>query len=307
MAPESLDQAIRHFEEALKYDADLAEAYVGLADAFGIKAYLYDDPRRFAQKQEEALRAALERDPSNGLAHAMFGEQRRYHHWDWPGAEAAFTRAIELAPGDPRVRRCYWAFLLSIGRYREASVQLEVAGRLDPFSPAIPWDRGFQAAVQGDYSKALLEAKRSLEIDPGYVWSHALIWFLGQEGVVTPLERDAAMAEFLRELGYAELAVKFDEASPPGNEANRLLETARRLEEISRERRVPVGVLGMLFAAAGDLESAERVIVRAYEDRNPELVWLGQDPSYRELRRRPAIQELLRELKLVPAQHSVPQ
>jgi TolB-like protein/Tfp pilus assembly protein PilF/predicted Ser/Thr protein kinase len=300
MTPAAIDQSIGYFEDALGRDPGFSLAYLGLADALGIKAYLYEDPRIFASKQEEAIQAAIEVDPESGLAHAMLGEQRRYYHWDWPGAEAAFARAVQLEPGNARVRRCYWAFLVSLGRFEDARSQLDVARRLDPLASAIPFDAGYQALMEGDVETALLETRRALEIQPDYPWAQAVLWLLGHYGEVREDERDAALSGFLHGLGYSDLAEDFVGASSSRSYLDRLLQLAHSLEERSRSRRVPVGLGAMIFAAAGDLDGAEKWILRAYAKRDPELVWLAQDTSLSEVRERPAIQGILKEMKLIP-------
>ena len=43
-----------------------------------------------------------------------------YYDWDWPGAERAFRRAIELHPGYSNAHQWYGNFLSVMGRAEES-------------------------------------------------------------------------------------------------------------------------------------------------------------------------------------------
>lgn len=56
-------------------------------------------------------------------------------HWDWPGAEAAFGRAIALSNGEARFHAWHTALLAGQGRTAEAVEHLRVAVSRAPDSP----------------------------------------------------------------------------------------------------------------------------------------------------------------------------
>ena len=55
-----------------------------------------------------------------------------YLNWDWPAAEAAFERAIELNPNHADTYAEYGNLLAIVGRYDEARERFEEAIRLNP-------------------------------------------------------------------------------------------------------------------------------------------------------------------------------
>ena len=59
-----------------------------------------------------------------------------------------------------------------------------------------------------------------------------------------------------------------------------------------------IGLGVSILANAGEIDLAERWLVRAYEARDPELVWLATDPAWEPLRKRPRVLEMLREMGL---------
>jgi serine/threonine protein kinase/Tfp pilus assembly protein PilF len=296
--PDALQKARDSFERALKLDGSFAPAYAGLAEVFGLQAYLFGDPVVFALEQERAARRAIDLDPSIGGAHALLGDVLRYYKWDWKGAEIEYRRGVDLAPNDATVRRKYWALLASLGRFREAAEQLEIAQRLDPLSAAAPTDMSLQAILEGDRRGAMQEIKRALDLDPQLPWAHAIHWYLLHEDGGLAEERDSALAAYLRGMGQPSVADQFlaEAASKPYQV--RLREAGFELERRSRSGRVSVGLGTALLVAAGEFDVAEEWLKRAYKQRSPELVWLAQDFSWQELRDRPAVLQMLDEMGL---------
>jgi Flp pilus assembly protein TadD len=60
-----------------------------------------------------------------------------FHHWDWPGAEASFLRALELAPYSSKAHHWHGVYLSIRGRFDEAQREMEKALELDPTALAV--------------------------------------------------------------------------------------------------------------------------------------------------------------------------
>ncbi len=58
-------------------------------------------------RAREAAQRALELDERLGAAHAALGWARLSNDWDFPGARAAYERAVELSPSDPSALNTY--------------------------------------------------------------------------------------------------------------------------------------------------------------------------------------------------------
>ena len=295
--PESIEKARVAFERAIALDPTFAPAHAGLADVYGWQAYLYAEPFVYAAKTEAEARRAIELDPTLAVPYALLGDVLRYYKWDWEGAEAAYRRGLELGPNEPLVRRYYWALLCSLGRLREARTQIEAAIRFDPLSAASFADLAYLEMFEGRADLAESDFRRALELGPGLHWAYSGLWVLyGHAG--REREQIAALRGWLVGLGQTELVAAFD-AMPAGASHREIARSVGLLaERLSHDRRIPIGVGVSILAGAGELDRAEAWLVRAFDARDPELVWLAMDPAWEPLRARPRIVRMLAEMRL---------
>jgi adenylate cyclase len=126
---ESLESAIEHFKKAIEKDPDYALAYAGISrcyDYFGSSGY--QPPNETFPKAKEYALKALELDDTLDEAHGLIADIKYFYEWDWPGAEKAFKRAIELNPSNVLARRWYALFLILIkGETEEGLEELRIA------------------------------------------------------------------------------------------------------------------------------------------------------------------------------------
>jgi len=89
---------------ALEIEPNYASAWAGLSMVLGSQAGQgYRDLHAGYLLARDAAQTALELAPNLAEAHAALGLLHTNYNWDWEGAEASFTRALELAPGDARI------------------------------------------------------------------------------------------------------------------------------------------------------------------------------------------------------------
>jgi tetratricopeptide (TPR) repeat protein len=86
------------------------------------------------RKARVSAAKALDVNPNLAAAHAVLGDLAFRKDWDWPKADAEFTRATELEPNDGRIRASYAIFLVAMGRQEQGVAQMEKAHELDPVS-----------------------------------------------------------------------------------------------------------------------------------------------------------------------------
>lgn len=135
LRPESIEQAIHYFQQALVLDSEDALAYAGLADAYYDQSTLLRAPLEVMPKAKAAAVRAIELDDSLAEAHASLGYVKLNFDWDWVGTEHEFRRALELNPNLPRAHAGYAHFLLTLRRTDEAIQELHRADTLDPLLP----------------------------------------------------------------------------------------------------------------------------------------------------------------------------
>src|SRR5687767_8559755 len=96
------------------------------------------------------------------------------YDWNWAGAEREYQRAFELNPNYATAHQWYAFYLVGMGRYADAVVEINKARQLDPLSPRINSNVGLIFYYARDYDRAVRELQKAIELDP--VGSR---WFLG--------------------------------------------------------------------------------------------------------------------------------
>lgn len=130
--PESINQAIQLFQQAVTLDPNDALAYAAMADAYYDQSSLLRAPLEVMPRAKSAAARALELDEGLAEAHASLGYVKLNFDWDWPGAEREFRRALDLNPSVPRGRAGYAHYLLTLRRTDEAIQELHRSETIDP-------------------------------------------------------------------------------------------------------------------------------------------------------------------------------
>src|SRR5206468_4037295 len=96
---EGLRRAVDLFDRALVEDAQYAQAYSGLADAYGLLGhYGVLTPAEVWTKTASNAATAVLQDDYSVEAHTSLAHVEATQDWDWAGAEREFQRAISLDP-----------------------------------------------------------------------------------------------------------------------------------------------------------------------------------------------------------------
>ena len=99
--PESLNQALDAFTQAIARDPNYSDAYVGLADCYNLLREFSAMPGNEAYfKAFAAAKKAVELDQQSSDAHASLAFVTFFGMWDAADAEKEFRRAIELDPNN---------------------------------------------------------------------------------------------------------------------------------------------------------------------------------------------------------------
>ena len=135
---EGLRKAIGHFQAAVQLDPGYADAYAGIAGAYGPLGYLgVVHPTEAIAGMRAAVTRALAIDDDLAEAHAARALLLAVHEWRLAEAEPAFRRALALNPGDATARNWYAQYLSATGRHDEAFAESRRAIELDPLSLAV--------------------------------------------------------------------------------------------------------------------------------------------------------------------------
>jgi serine/threonine protein kinase/Tfp pilus assembly protein PilF len=296
----NVEKAIEYFQQAIAKDPGYALAYAGQADAYELLSIgLSSKPalENLARAKAMALKA-LEIDDTLAEAHTSLAYARWLGDLDWPTAEREFKRALELKSSYVPAHQWYAEYLAALGRHDEALAAIKRAQQLDPL--AVPVNRavGWVLYFGRRYEQAIDELKKALAMDAEFVGARLVLWWaLIAKGAI-----DEAVADIRKEserpgsgtvkklmLGYALAAGgQREEASGILWELEARLASEDRLAFLST----------FLLTALDEKERAFQQLERAYEHREPGLMFLKVAPWLDPLRSHPRYRALVDKLGL---------
>jgi serine/threonine protein kinase/Tfp pilus assembly protein PilF len=296
---ESLYAAIEEFQQAIEIDPDYALSYVGLADCYNLLS-LYGNVsshETFPKAKKAALRA-IELDDSLGEAHNSLAYVMSRYEWDQKGAEREFQRAIELNPNYATAHFWYAENLMIQGRFAEAINEVNLALELDPVSPIINSYLSMLHHYIGEPDKALQQAKKTIEMAPGFAHAHLMV-----SGIYVELKQFALSIEEgkkavelagrtpvnLSNLGYAYAVAGMEE------EARKILD---ELSVVSETEYVPAYWIAVIYSGLNDKDRTFEWLEKAYEEHYEVLAFINIVPQHAQQRDDPRFAELLEKIGL---------
>jgi TolB-like protein/predicted Ser/Thr protein kinase len=176
-SPEAFAQAEESFQRAAGLDPAWADPYSALADLyFAIEFYGWRPADDMISQARAAARKALERLPSDPMAHAVLGIISALHDYDWKEAEEQFrfVRACEyLAPNGRLLFACF--YLLALGRFDEAAREMAKAIVEDPLNSFWRSRLAWILMCAERYEEAIAEARKGLEFDQTNYQTHMIL------------------------------------------------------------------------------------------------------------------------------------
>jgi adenylate cyclase len=269
---ESLEKAIRYFEEAIKRDPKFALAYSGIADSYVVLV----DHRYLARsegypKAKDAATKALELDDTLAEARTSFAVILTAWDWDWIRAEQEFARALQANSNYATAHHWYSLHLVSLGRVDEALREAQIAKELDPLSPQIWVNVSIAYCNARRYDIALEELDKALELDAGFVPAHSnRVWvYLAKSMFNEALAEQEQLLPSLQPLSAAWRAWIGAVYAIAGrtDEAKRIL---RECEEASAHERVEdlnPQMLALIYLKLGDRDRAFEWLEKAFRAR----------------------------------------
>jgi len=297
---EGLRKAVELFEKAIVENAQYAQAYSGLSDAYGLLGhYGVLAPAEVWTKAASNAAWAVLQDENSAEAHTSLAHVKSTQDWDWLGAEQEFQRAIAL---DPLYSTAHHWYALScmapLARLDQACEEMMLAQALDPISSIIGRDLARIYYYKQDYDAALEQCDHNIELNPHFSPAY---WILGlvqeQRG-----EFDESAAAFQRAIQLSPGSPLMKAAlgrtfalSGKQEEARRIL---AELHELSVKRYVSPFELAAIYFALGQTEDGLTWLAKAFQDRCFELICLRVDPRWESLRENPQFQKLFAQLGL---------
>ena len=296
-----IPRALECFKRAVALDPRFALAWAGLADAhttLGLYGFL--PPGGTMPDAKEAARRATELDPSLAEAHNALAIATLMHDRNWAEAEREFRRSLQLNPGYVQARCWYAVFYLQLvaGRLEEGVAQAQQAVEIDPLSGYTTALHAFTLSIAGRHSDAIKQALAAVERDPESYYAR---WVLQNtyhwdcrfaESVAAG---DAALAISGRHSwALASLATTYAD----WGKSSQVRAVHDELMARTAREYVAPAVLAWSASAAGELDEALVLAGRAYQERDPFLVFAKHWPDFARLRSDPRFQDLLRRMNL---------
>lgn len=294
-------QSLAHFERALEKDPKFALAYIGVADCH----IMLSGHRKISMQEAETkarpnIMKALEIDNTLAQAHNALAELKYQYEYDWTGAETEFKKAIELNPNVAWIHQAYGWFLMSAGRFDEATAEMEEARELDPSSLTINVGRGRLFYYSRQYDQAIQQFQNIIAVEPNDASAYLSLF--------TIYEQKHMYAESLEAL------LKFQSlegVSPKITEECRgtfrvsgwqgfLRKQLETLEARAKTSRVEPFQFANLYVRLGQKDKAFDWLEKTFEARDPVTLQFKIDPAYDSLRNDPRYAQLIRKIGLQP-------
>jgi DNA-binding winged helix-turn-helix (wHTH) protein/tetratricopeptide (TPR) repeat protein len=277
-AEPSLQLAIDYFEKAIARDPQFALAHEGLGETyvmlgiFGMRA-----PEDTFPRARDSVLKALRLEPRLALAYATRGHIKLQFDRDFDGAEADYTRAIELDPtiSEPHLYRGTLSVMR--GELDRGLEDMKQAQELEPLLTLSKTRAATMLFFARRYAEAEKQLEESLALDDHVAIAHRV---LGRIYLHTG-RYEPALAEFAKARGispgcYADVANVY---AFSGRRAEALAEL-ERVMKMAAGRYVSAIDIASIYAGLQDADNAMLWLDKALEQRAAALGFVAQNPIF---------------------------
>ncbi len=300
--PESLNQALEAFTQAIAHDPNYSDAYVGLADSYNLLREFSAMPGNEAYfKAFAAAKKAVELDQQSSEAHASLAFVTFFGMWDAADAEKEFRRAIELDPNNVKAHHWYATFLHALGRHDEALTEIDLARKLAPDSSSILADKAqLLWSAAGHHEQALQMLKQIEAAEPDFISPHVYLRLAYFEtgdypNYIVELKKDALLTHDAAQSSVAEAAASgFAKGGERGLFEAQLAEQ-RKLHE---QGKLSPYLVAQTEARLGNKREAIRYLTICIQSHDEWVLNLRDDQEFVSLHGEAAFQQLLAKIGL---------
>ena len=157
----SIAKAIEQFEKAVLLDPDYAQAWSALATSYqdAANGQVTEHTEELYRKSEAAASRAIAITPREVTA-LLAASKYQARNRNWIQAEQSLIKAFQLAPDDYETNLKFGAFLMDMGRPREAIRYFQQAARSEPLLQSPSGFLGTAYRYSGEFDLALKEYNR---------------------------------------------------------------------------------------------------------------------------------------------------
>jgi serine/threonine protein kinase/tetratricopeptide (TPR) repeat protein len=295
--PESLARAKDYFTQAITKDPNYANAYVGLANYWGVVGdYVQIPASETAPQAKAAARKALELDPTLPAAHAALGQAHALA-WEWSDWKKEMLRAIELDPNFAMAHHWYGLQSTWIGHAQEGILHLKRAVELEPTNIKFNDNLGQGLMNSRMDDQAMEQYRKTIEMDPNFASTYGdlstLYRYQGKYDLwLEAWKKTAQLNNVPEDIAHVEEVTRVYQQS--GYKA-----AVMRGIELNKQRAAKgyfdSGRIAEEYACLGDKEQAFQWLEKALSERSEEISimritrcydFLRADPRYKDLEKR---------------------
>src|SRR5258708_6712583 len=163
LTQDGLKKSVEYFGQALAETPNDANVLSAIARSYAMIGWFrYAPPNEAFSKGKVTAERALDLDPTLSEAQLALGIVRFLFDWDWPGAEQAFQRAIELNPSNADAHLYYGVLHKVLGRNDRAVAEIRRANELDPLNLMASAETGWVAFFGRRLDQAEQACRRTL-------------------------------------------------------------------------------------------------------------------------------------------------
>ena len=292
-------EAIDAFDAAARLDAKYVPALIGLARAYALLAEFWNVAgEQVFPKAREAVRRALALDPKSAAAHSALSEILLFCDWNWNAALREIDTAIWLNPGSTFV--CNNAAWLHIcrGAYDEALSEVQRALTMEPSSPHLQLLFARVLVHSGEYDQAILSLSNLVEADGSFYISRryrAQAYLL--QGQPEPAIGDLLLLRAQEQSEDPSFRLPMlGRAYADCGDKRRAQDIHKSLVAMAASSYVVCWNLALSAIGIGKNEEAMTWLERAYEEREPTLLFLKSLPWFKPIAAEPRFKDLLEKI-----------
>ena len=297
-SPDSLQQAINDFQDAIDRDSQYAPAYAGLADCYSLLAYYgIQKPVPLLTKAMSYSQQALEMDSTLGEAYTSRALARTILNFDWQGAETDYKRAIELDPAYITAHTWYGLALLTpLSRPAEAASQLAYTQAADPNSLVTTISLATLSYLSGNPDKAIeiVDSHIHQPFEPAIqVLAVAYLAKNMNDKVISMLEGNSLSQDVIRQRAVP-LGIAYARS---GQKAKALQQL--KIAESAVEQGYPLSCeTAALYTVLENHQKALDMLELAYDRRESNIIFLNVNPLLLPLHSEPRFKKLLQKTNI---------
>jgi serine/threonine protein kinase/Tfp pilus assembly protein PilF len=293
--------AITLLEEAIRLDAQFADAWSQLADACMRMFTLFEPSEHWLRQAEHAVRRCLTVDPGNADGYCVHARIQ----WSPPrfkirDALRSITKSLRLNPGCRQAQFWQGMYLFHVGLHEEANRAIHAALAVNPEDPLAMMGIGHVAMYSWDFETAYKYHSRALATDPSHFY--AALMFPAVPLYTGDLNDAENKIEFARQIAPGNPMVSSWEAllfakRGDGERAEAALRSATRSKQLFTYSHHVAHTAAAALAILGKTDSAVTWLRRASQTGFPHYFVFRDDPHLTNLRDVPEYQKLLSALK----------